>query len=707
MAGLESIVPPMFRPARLVAACAVALLALLMVCTSPAGARGDAGRRVVIAVWSAPIADNYTLEGLRKGDEPRDHFLRWLADRGLSDGLLSTVQGDYSEEQALIDVTQGSRQPSSLYTPRYPSTLRLHPGTATISNWRRTVRRAHNVSITLKPGLLAGSIPGGAGYVGVSGHNTVAAIAAANTHGRVAQVSLGPVQTVAARTAQLSATRRLVVVSVTPDAAGLAQLDRLVRTRPANELLMLTYLPPTPPRLTLASVPSRFYKQTGFGLGRAGRTGSVRSATTRQAGLISTIDLMPTALDYLHLKVPKKARGTDVTVVSRLSEKHLVDLRRRWADVRTARQASSMRGIVAIAGVVFLVLGLLLGLRAAIAPSLRIGALALMWWPTTVLFAAPFAPGTRLKETLIIAGSAIVLGAITDRLVRWPRGPVVPAAVGLAVYTVDLALGGGLITRSVLGPSLAFGSRFYGISNELEPLLPILLLVGLAAVLSGRPLTRRTPWVYIGSGIVLGLIVGWGRLGADVGGVITVGLAMAAATLVMLPGGITKRSVVIALLVPVAAIGALILIDLGLSGGDHLSRNLLRTENTRELWELVSRRYQLAFNILTSGRTPAYFLGCAVAVAFAIRNRRWLYGAMPDRAWTAALIGGLGAGIGGMLANDSGPVLLVNSVLALGTITAYLLAGTRARQFGERPDEPARAQPPPPGERPAETVLTG
>jgi hypothetical protein len=300
-----------------------------------------------------------------------------------------------------------------------------------------------------------------------------------------------------------------------------------------------------------------------------------------------------------------------------------------------------------------------------------------------------------------------VLAAITDRLVPWPRGPALPAAVGLAFYTVDLAVGGGLITRSVLGPSLAFGSRFYGISNELEPLLPILLLVGLAALLTGRPLTRRTPWIYIGSGIVLGIIVGWGRLGADVGGVITVGLAMAAATLVMLPGGVTRRSVIVALLVPVAAIGALILIDLGLSGGDHLSRNLLRIENTRELWELVARRYQQAFTILTSGRTPAYFLGCAVAVGFAIRNRRWIYGTMPHRAWTAALVGGLGAGIGGMLANDSGPVLLVNSVLALATVTGYLLAGTRARQFAERADEPGPDGPRPRGERPAETVLTG
>ena len=83
--------------------------------------------------------------------------------------------------------------------------------------------------------------------------------------------------------------------------------------------------------------------------------------------------------------------------------------------------------------------------------------------------------------------------------------------------------------------------------------------------------------------------------------------------------------------------------------------------------ELVARRYELAFRVLKSGRTPAYFLGVVLAVLFAIRNRRWLYGESPHRAWIAVMVGGLGAGIGGMLANDSGPILLVNSVVALAT----------------------------------------
>src|SRR5947207_5838114 len=292
MAGPESIVPPMLRLARLVAACALALLAALALLSSSAGAQATPGRSVVIAFWSAPIIDNYSLVGLPKGHEPHDLFLRDLArDPRLSLGLLSTVQGDYSEEQALLDISQGTRQPSSLYSPRNPYPLRLDTTTSTVLDWQRSVRRAHKVSITLKPGLLASSVPGGGAYVGVGGRNTVAAVAAANEHGRVAAVSLGPAQTLATRVQQMAARKRLVVVGVSPDAAGRAQIDQLVANRPAQQLLFVAYLPPTPPQQSLSSPASRLLKQTAFAMAPPGQVARVTSATTRQDGLVSTIDI--------------------------------------------------------------------------------------------------------------------------------------------------------------------------------------------------------------------------------------------------------------------------------------------------------------------------------------------------------------------------------------------------------------------------------
>ena len=154
-----------------------------------------------------------------------------------------------------------------------------------------------------------------------------------------------------------------------------------------------------------------------------------------------------------------------------------------------------------------------------------------------------------------------------------------------------------------------------------------------------RERSRRLCLVYVVSGVALGLIVGWGRLGADVGGVLTIGGGFTVATLLMLPKGITRRALLVAALVPFLAIAALILVDLGLSGGSHLSRNLTRSQGFTDLWELVSRRYQLAFGVLRQGRTVPTFVGAALGIVFALRNRATLYAPLRGRAWPAALRG--------------------------------------------------------------------
>jgi hypothetical protein len=681
----------MFRPGRVALLCALAALAAAAVLPAPAGAQ--ARRSVVIAFYTAYPTETLSFEGEEKPYEPQDTVLRrWGDQPGLKLGLLSTIQGEYTQPQALLDITQGTRQSTALYTPRKLLNLDFDRATASFPDWPFVRRRGDRVSVTIKPGLLASSIPGGAAYVGVAGRNPLAAIAAADERGRVAALSLGPMGTLAARAQAEAARKRLVVVGVPPGVEGLRQIDALLANRAPGQMLMLSHLPATPPDRAIVRPPPRFFKQPAFALADGGPGGSVTSGTTRQDGLVSAIDVLPTVLEWLRIDAPNKARGENITAGKRISARRLQELRRRWADVRGARQSSSFRAVGALAGVILLLLGALRGIRLALPVALRLGALGLMWWPTTVLLAAAVEPQARLLEIALIATTAMLLAVLTDRFLPWPRGPLVPVAVGIAAYTVDLAFNGELLTRSVLGPSVAFGARFYGVSNELEPLLPILLLAGLAAYQTGRPITRRTVVLYAVAGLVLGLIVGWGRLGADVGGVITVGMGMAVATLVLLPGGITKRALAVTALVPVAAIAVLVLVDLVAAGGSHLSRNLLRTDNARELWELVERRYELAWRVLRTGRTPAYFLGAALAVWFAVRNRSWLYPELP-RPWTAALIGGLAAGVAGTLTNDSGPVLLVNSVLALGGMTAYIIGGTLPARWRAGPDEPPEREP--------------
>jgi hypothetical protein len=308
----------------------------------------------------------------------------------------------------------------------------------------------------------------------------------------------------------------------------------------------------------------------------------------------------------------------------------------------------------------------------------RTGALAVLWLLPVLLLFAALRPG-RLTEELGVALGSLLLGALTDRLVRWPRAPVVPGAIGVVAYVVDLAFGSPLIVTSLLGPNPLFGSRFYGIGNELEATLPVLML---AAVAAGACVAGRA-WRSVAlalafaiGGLVLGVAIGAGRLGADVGGVVTVGAAAAVAVLLALPGRMTGRRVAITVLVPVLALGALALLDLATGGDSHFSRSVLRAGDDQALGDVVERRYELAWNQFTRGIMPLLTALSLAAIAYGIwaRDRlgRGLEGA---DAWRAALAGGAAAGIAGALSNDSGPLLLVLATFGTAWVWGYLRSG--------------------------------
>jgi hypothetical protein len=171
--------------------------------------------------------------------------------------------------------------------------------------------------------------------------------------------------------------------------------------------------------------------------------------------------------------------------------------------------------------------------------------------------------------------------------------------------------------------------------------------------------------------LVLGAFVGAGRLGADVGGVITIGAAGAAATVCALPGGPSRRAIAIACAIPIVAVGALAALD-ALTGGDsHFSSTVLHADSAHALLEVAKRRLTLAAHSAVRGLMPLATVLAIAAIVVAIRRRRAWFGDLPP-AWEPALAGGVAAGVAGTVGNDSGPVLLVLATVVLVAAALYL-----------------------------------
>lgn len=648
-----------------------------------------AGRRVVLAFLPAPEFAPKVAPTVKDPLSPSEIVLARLdRRRELSLGLLGPTQGSYNQDQALLDFSAGTRTSAASYDTKSPWPMRL-AGAGTsgwIDGWLPNRRRAKRAPATVDPGLLASSVVGGGAYVGFSRHRGIEAAAGADQQGTVRRVSMGSAATVASRTQQLVVRHALVVVSLPARGLGVGELEALIAQRRPGELLMVVQAPPEEkaPQLHPIGI-------AGLGSGVRG----LSSQTTRQAGLVAGIDVAPTALAWLHVAVPADMRGLPIQVSGARDAGGLKAFARRMTKIGQYR-------LTAAEGMVLLWVGLMLALGAfaswdrEMRRGLRVGSLAFLWAPTFVLLEAAISPQSSSAELGIIAVPSFTAAWLTDRCLSWPRGPIAPVAAAVVVYTADLANHSQLIVRSLLGPNPKFGSRYFGLGNEFKSGLTVMLLVGLAAAMTGKGKSRRAAAVFAAGGLVLGVILGAGRLGAGVGGVIIVASGAAVATILTLPARPSRRAIILACLSPLAALALLALIDVATGGNGHLSRNVLAHPDAAHLSDIVVRRSGLAWHALVGGRRmPIVVTAGLIAVTFAYRNRRWLYGPL-DPIWKAAILGGLACGIVGSVAEDSGPLLFVVSAFALIIVTAYIQGNPKLLSARELLATAATSPPPTP-----------
>ncbi|HEY5285698.1 MAG TPA: hypothetical protein VIJ50_01165 [Solirubrobacteraceae bacterium] len=620
----------------------------------------------------------------------------------LSIGVLSATQGAYNADQMLLDMTQGARVSYSAYSPARPpnlSSLELDlnaehglPVSAHISSWPAALRRAQGAPQLLKPGLLATAIPGGAAYAApyfsklpssgtieieiakpLTSPATVDWPLAANRSGRIAALSFGSSDTLLSRIGKLRATHSLVVADLPQGASGYSDLRSLTGTRSSRELLIVVQSAPDLPGHELlwsafaGLPPSRGTTELS--------AQTLTSQTTNQRGMIAAIDIGPTILEHLGLTTPPDMRGTPVRLDGSFDGHYLRALKARLVVIDSRR-------LPALGWLLFTWLLLLGAARLPIprkdgptraAWAMRVGAIAMLWTPVAVLLPAALEP-SRTVELAVIVATCFASGTLTDLLVPWPRAPLVPAVAAVIALTVDALAGTQLLMRSLLGPSPAFGARFYGIGNELKSGLAVLIFTAVAAALYPCLRSRGAAATMACAGIVLAIVEGSARIGAGVGGVILVSAGGAVATVMLLPGTLNRKRLLIVMAAPVLGLAALAAIDLATAhGSGHFTGSVLDARSPGDIRDIVVRRYSAAWEELKNHLMPAATALALIASFIAVRRRdRVLAPVASDPGWLAAFAGGLTSGVIGALTEDSGPVLLVVAVGTLGCVLGYL-----------------------------------
>src|SRR3954470_12280970 len=105
-----------------------------------------------------------------------------FASRGMAIGMTSPTVGGFRVRQMPLDMGQGTRIPTRLYSKRIGA---LVPRGGRLVDWGVALRRADKAPGDLKPGLLASTIEQAGGRVGYAGPGLAPPILAADRAGRV------------------------------------------------------------------------------------------------------------------------------------------------------------------------------------------------------------------------------------------------------------------------------------------------------------------------------------------------------------------------------------------------------------------------------------------------------------------------------------------------------------------------------------------
>jgi hypothetical protein len=273
-----------------------------------------------------------------------------------------------------------------------------------------------------------------------------------------------------------------------------------------------------------------------------GYEGLLTSDSTRVPGLVSVVDVAPTALgleDALGSEPDAEAAATLLDLDERIDANN---------DVRLPATILVCALVVVLA--LFLPKAAVPGLAAALAANLVLGIAGISgFWVVLAVFALAVALGGPALASLL--RSEVALGLF-----------LVAVVVG---YLLALGIDGTTVALSPFGPSQ--NSRYFGLSNLLETMLLVPALAGAAL------LYRTLGWgAFAGTALLAFVTVAGNRFGADGGGAIVLAAGFAVLAVLLARGG--RRALTIAVGASLAFALALVGLDAATGGSSHVTSAL-------------------------------------------------------------------------------------------------------------------------------------
>ncbi|RNB55721.1 hypothetical protein EDM57_14605 [Brevibacillus gelatini] len=472
-------------------------------------------------------------------------------------------------------------------------------------------------------------------------------------------------------------------------------LDGLLSVRGQNQLVMLVSpaVNPTAAKEKALLLPLLSWSGEGKGL--------LTSATTRQSGLVSGLDVLPTVLSWLDLPVPKGLAGHVMHSVEGgtlpLLLHQVENIHHTYATRSSVLYTYVMLQIVTLA---FAALLWLWGRRkegaglSRLRRGVRLALLALLWFPCLLLAESLLdwrVHGSVVLGAIIMAGLA---AAFWQENHSFARITLTTSAVTVAALLLDGWSGATLMRQSFLGYDPVIGARFYGLGNEYEGVLiggTIMLIASLyqlyrekSRTLPGTSLLVPAVSVAICAVVLYYMVAP--DLGTDAGGFLAglVGFFVAFSRLhgwrigkkglLLLAGGLM-----------LGVIGLMAVSLVSEKPPTHVGRvaQQMVAGEWADVWQMVERKLAMNLRLIrVSIWSKVFAVSLIVLGLLALKNDRFLRHLAQDTPYLVNGFAGVIAGaLAGLALNDSGIVTAATciSFLVVPALYAALSEPTQER----------------------------
>ncbi|HET9647896.1 MAG TPA: hypothetical protein VFP34_06650 [Microlunatus sp.] len=410
--------------------------------------------------------------------------------------------------------------------------------------------------------------------------------------------------------------------------------------------------------------------------------GWLTSASTRREGIVTLTDLTATLIDFGG-GTPATSAAVDGSVFAVNPDDLTVASIERHLAAVTALSAAVVTGYLAVGiggAVSMIVFGLAVWRRswpvAQLIMTVGTVVTASMMLAGAVAWQESTHPGAAAAIVVALWAAVLTLAAVG--LARWLRLPaaVTGAALTVAAFTADAALGAVMQPGSLLNSRPIFGLRWYGFGNVTFAAYASagLLLAGYVAHrfrAAGRPRAAVVAVAAIGFGIVV--CEGWPSMGTDFGGVIALTPPLVWLLFAISGAKVSWPKLVLAGLGAVVAIVVISVLDWrrGPGARSHLG-NFVQRVIDGDAWDIVVRKGVASIQTIVS---PLGLISLVVGIGVWIAILRWavprierLYGTIRPVA-----IAGLAVAVLGTVLNDGGISVWLTATAAYAVSVAWFV----------------------------------